>query len=491
MINCSAPATPTPRAACATRDHEFLPAALEILETPPSPVRMAFILFIALLVVLALGWAWVGKFDVVATAQGKVQPSGRVKIIQSAVLAKIISPPLANGSQVKAGDILVRLRDTEQAAEAHALSRAREAWLAESIRREHSLATVAALADRVLLDQRLVVPASPLTFPDTISATIRQREQTIFLADLTHLASSLDALATQRQQRMAEASGLRQAIAMRSQLIVTLAERVNMRSSLHDTKSGSRASVIDAIEIKQKEESARAEMQGHLMQAEAAIAVTESEARKLVDAFIAGHRQKHSDAARQIDELTQSLVKAESRLDLMTIKSPVDGEVQASAISTPGQVVQPGAELMRIVPKHSPLEIEAYLPNRDIGFVSAGQPAVIKVEAFPFTRFGTVEGKVLRIATDAIPEPDAQQLEQAAARELRSVAPTGNAQRMQNLVFPVTVQPVSDAPTTGDPAIVLSPGMAVTVEIKTGKRRIIEYLFSPISRITSEAMQER
>lgn len=99
--------------------------------------------------------------------------------------------------------------------------------------------------------------------------------------------------------------------------------------------------------------------------------------------------------------------------------------------------------------------------------------------------------RVIEVATDAIPEPDAQQLEGQPAKELQSIIPIGNMQRVQNLVFPIVIRP--DATTIdidGSPAP-LSPAMAVTVEIKTGKRRILEYLFSPLAEIASEAMQER
>lgn len=146
---------------------------------------------------------------------------------------------------------------------------------------------------------------------------------------------------------------------------------------------------------------------------------------------------------------------------------------------------------MRVVPLVGPIEIEAYLPNKDIGFVSAGMAAVIKIEAFPFTRFGVVEGKVVQVATDAIPEPDAQQIEGAAAKEIESLIPIGNVQRMQNLVFPVTVRPNRTTITVNGRVMPLKPGMAVTVEIKTGRRRILEYLFSPIAKVGSEAMGER
>ncbi|TQX84260.1 MULTISPECIES: HlyD family efflux transporter periplasmic adaptor subunit [Rhizobium] len=200
---------------------------------------------------------------------------------------------------------------------------------------------------------------------------------------------------------------------------------------------------------------------------------------------------KEGDASRQVDQLEQQLVKAETRREAMTIKSPIDGVVQTSAITTIGQVVSAGTELMRVVPKGAALEIEAYIPNSDIGFVSVGQEAVIKVEAFPFTRYGIISGHVTEVGTDAIPEPDAQALEGQPAKELQSLIPIGNVQRVQNLVFPVTIRPDVSTINVDGKTLPLSSGMATTVEIKTGKRRILEYLFSPLAAITSEAMQER
>ncbi|MBB3444219.1 HlyD family type I secretion membrane fusion protein [Rhizobium sp. BK379] len=175
----------------------------------------------------------------------------------------------------------------------------------------------------------------------------------------------------------------------------------------------------------------------------------------------------------------------------MTIKSPINGTVQTSAITTVGQGVMAGSELMRVVPENAALEIEAYLPNQDIGFVAPGQLAVIKVQAFPFTRYGVIEGKVTRVATDAIPEPDAQQLEGQPDKQLQSSMPIGNAQRVQNVVFPITVVPDVGAINVDGISEPLSPGMAVSVEVKTGSLRILEYLFSPIAEVQSEAMRER
>ncbi|MFS8110943.1 HlyD family type I secretion periplasmic adaptor subunit [Rhizobium jaguaris] len=472
-------------------ENEFLPAALEILETPASPIRTAFIWFFAVVVCITLIWSYLGTFDIVSTAQGKLQPTGRVKVIQSLEVGKTRSIPVVNGSKVKAGNVVVELDDTELKSDEEALTVNLHALRAEIARRHMALALVKNwLAGDFWISDR-TVPATPLSFPADTPENIRAREQMIFTADLAQLDANLDNLAAQRSQQRATMERLSAKIDAHERLIATLAERVAMRSTLVDQAAGSKSGVIDALEIQQKEETDLAEEVGQLAEAKAALAVATSEGEKALHAFIADNAEKLGDAAKQADELEKQLVKAQSRRESMTIASPIDGIVTASAITTIGQVVNPGSELMRIVPDNTALEIEAFLPNSDIGFVSAGQEAVIKVEAFPFTRYGVVRGHVTSVATDAVPEPDAQQMEGQPAKQLQSLIPIGNVERVQNLVFPVTVRPDTDAINVDGALQPLSPGMAATVEIKTGKRRILEYLFSPLAEVASEAMQER
>ena len=145
---------------------------------------------------------------------------------------------------------------------------------------------------------------------------------------------------------------------------------------------------------------------------------------------------------------------------------------------------------MRIVPEGAELEIECYMPNKDIGFVKVGQEPVVKIESFPFTRYGSLPARVKRISRQAIPEPDAQQQEGDAARGSRSTLLAG-AQRVQNLVFPVTLSLDRSTIAADDTEIPVTNGMAVTVEIKTGQRRIIDYIFSPLVEVASTAMKER
>jgi hemolysin D len=200
--------------------------------------------------------------------------------------------------------------------------------------------------------------------------------------------------------------------------------------------------------------------------------------------------QKLAEAERQADDVGQKLAKSAAKLDHMTLRAPLSGTVQASSVTTVGQVVTSGEEIMRIVPEDAVLEIECYLPNQDIGFVKEGQDAVVKIESFPFTRYGTINARVTRVARDAIPQPEAEQTETNSQKQMKSTQ-SGVAQRTQNLVFPVTLKPETTLIGIDGTNIPLQTGMATTVEIRTGSRRILEYIFSPLVQIGSEAMKER
>lgn len=469
---------------------EFLPAALEILETPQSPVRIAFLWFICVLATSLLAWGWFGKFDIVATAQGKIQPVGRVKIIESLEHGKTSSVVVGNGDIVKAGDIVTELDDTEMRAEEAAKSSSLYTLRAEILRRT-SFGEVLARVKTSLWQEPALSAYPVLAVPVNIPDLIRLREQAVLEADLRGVWANIRSLVAQRRQKEDEIAGLTEAIAFQRELVGTLEQRVNMRSQLLQSRVGSQVELFDATQEYQEAKSALAEKLAQLSGSKAEVNVVIAEAEKVIETASADNSNRWLEAQRAKDELEQELIKIKSRRERLQIRSPIDGVVQLSSITSVGQVVTANAELMRIVPLDSVLEIEAYLPNKDIGFVEARQLAIIKIEAYPYTRFGVLKGEVKRISSDAIPEPDAQNLESTIAQTTQSAVPTGNAQRVQNLVFPVTLALQDSMMQVSGRLVPVTPGMSVTVEIKTGQRRILEYLFSPLTEIASEAMKER
>ena len=304
------------------------------------------------------------------------------------------------------------------------------------------------------------------------------------------MAVGVKTLEAQLTQKKAEQERLTRTIAAQQILIATLTERVTMRSTLQATQSGTKSAVIDAQETLQIQETALATQKGQLAEALAAADVLTQEREKAIETFKADNGQKLAEAERQIDDYAQKAAKAGAKLDHMTIKSSIAGVVLGLSVTTVGQVVNPSEEIMRIVPDGSDLEIEAYVENKDIGFMEAGQPAIVKIESFPFTRYGVLDAQVVRVAHDAIPQPDAQSVEGNPAKTTKS-SYFGGAQRTQNLVFPVTLTLARKTMDIDGAPIPLRPGMAASVEVKTGKRRILEYVFSPLVQTVSSAMKER
>ncbi len=218
----------------------------------------------------------------------------------------------------------------------------------------------------------------------------------------------------------------------------------------------------------------------------------QSELVKTVSQFIADNENKLADASRKVDEARQELAKAEARLERTKLRAPIDGVVQQMAVTTLGQVVTTGQQLIVITPIAGTLEVEALVANLDIGFLKVGQEAAIKVDAFPFTRFGVLRGKVVKIAPAAIAEQDAKRaLANATATTIVAPqAPTAPGQP-ESFVFPVTVALDETAMKVDNATVPLSPGMTVAVEIKTDSRRVIDYHISPLVKIASEAARER
>lgn len=188
----------------------------------------------------------------------------------------------------------------------------------------------------------------------------------------------------------------------------------------------------------------------------------------------AAKAQEHSGelaaAETRAHSFSKELAKAQTRADKQYLAAPIDGVVQQLAVFTVGGVVTPAQPLMVIAPEEGSLEIEAYVENKDIGFVNENQEAEVKVEAFPFTRYGTLPAKVVSLSKDAILLEKPIQGFFYSAR----VALAQSTLRVEN-----------------GKEVTLTPGMIVSVEIKTGRRRVIEYFLSPVLQVVSDSVRER
>ncbi|MDK4715915.1 HlyD family type I secretion periplasmic adaptor subunit [Rhizobium sp. CNPSo 4039] len=463
-------------------DNEFLPAALEIIETPASPTQMALIVIICLFASATLAWSYVGRIDIFAVATGKIRPASQVKVIQPLETGRVRAFNVANGTRVHAGDILLELDPTEAMADANELSVSLASYRAEILRRNAVIAVA----------QDGGTDFSPtINWPEDIPSDIRSREDRVLEHDIGSLRAQIRSLEAQKSEKLAEQASLKATTQAEANLIQTLQQRVDLRNALIADNTGTKSTLIDALQSLQDEEATFATDHGQLEQTAASLDTLAAEKQKTLEAFKSENAQKLADAERQADDLAQRLVKARAATSHMTLASPIDGIVQGLAVTTIGQVVTTGQQVMRIVPDNTPLEIEAYAENKDIGFVHEGQQAIIKIESFPFTRYGTLNGTVTSVARDSIPSSDAQVAENDPTQLAKSNTNNTSVGQTQNLVYPVIITPSKAAIRADGREVPLSAGMTVTVEIKTGSRRLLEYVFSPLIEVESEAMRER
>ncbi len=464
----------------ARADQEFLPAALEVLETPVSPMHSWLLLTICAFVVLATTWMFVGRIDIIAVAQGKIQPVGRVKLVQPLERGRVQQLLVANGARVVPGQVLALLEDNEVQAEVGSLKETVKSLQAEVVRRSAALEAAASGT----------YEAGRVAWPHDVPARILASEQRVLAGDLSLLKSTLESLSAQRRQKEAEQARLTDTIAAQEELVKNSSTRGQLRGYLESRQLGSKLSVYDAEEALQNHRLSLTHQRGQLGEVTASLGVIDIERAKATSTFVADNSQKLADAERRLEEARHRLIQAEAKAENMKLRAPAAGIVQALSINSVGQVVMPGEEVARVVPEEVGFEVECYVANKNIGFINIGQEAAIKVEPFPFTLYGALTGEVSQIGRDAIPEADAQQQEASPGRSGRSQF-LGAGQRTQNLYFPVILALPHDAETSRGATLPISNGMAVTVEIRTGSRRIIDYLFAPLVEVTARAMRER
>jgi hemolysin D len=493
------------------RDREFLPAALEILETPPPPLPIALITTISACALAALIWSYFGRLDVHATAPGKIEPAGYAKVIEPLDPGKIAAIHVEKGQTVKAGDLLLELDPAEANADSLSAQDTLDASLAEIARRRYAIDAVRAAQsqgardrlDARSKDEAPTADSGPVedlagqaelkvAWDEALPEQFRLREEAVLRADLAQLSDALKALDRQMAEKLATQKRLNMSIAFQNTLMDTLNQRVSTRQQAIDLNVGTKLDLYNAKEELEKSEASLASDQGQLIETDAAIRSVRSEKAKTVSQFIADNENKLADAARKADEARQALAKAEARLARTRLYAPTDGVVQQMAVTTVGQVVTTGQQLIVLTPIGGKLQVEALVANLDIGFVKPGQDAVIKVDAFPFTRFGALHGKVVNIASAAIAEQDAKRA-LANATATANVAPEAPSApgQPESFVFPVTVSLDETAMKIDNATIPLTPGMTATVEIRTDSRRVIDYLLSPLAKIGSEALRER
>ena len=459
-------------------DHEFLPAALEVIETPPSPLRRLLMLTICGLLLLALVWSIFGRVDVVAVATGKTVPSGNVKVIQSVEIGAVRAIHVRNGQFVKAGDLLLELDPTLASAEER---QSGQTFLSAQLAKARSAALLAHVDGR------------PATFvPPTGAPEDGVRTETAFVAGaIGQYEADRSTLLGQRAEKAAERQGAEAELAKLREALPFIEKQLDARAEL--TKQGY-YSKLRLLEFQQMhaEHLRNIDVQrANAARARASIATIDAQLASLRETFRKTAANELATANDKAGLAAEDIRKAVRLRQFKELRAPVDGVVQQLAVHTVGGVVQAAERLMVIVPCRSVrvescqggIEASVFVENRDIGFVKVGQRVAIKLDTFDFTEYGLIEGRVRYISRDAIDREGGNQRGAGATDGDR--AGSGPAYRAR---IRLDCGPSS---TRSGLCSRLQPGMTVQAEIKTARRRVIQYLLSPIGRTVGEAGRER
>ncbi len=455
---------------------EFLPASLEIMETPPSPVGRAVAASIIAFLTLAVLWACVGSVDIIATASGKIVSTQRIQYIQPLESGVIHAIHVQDGQHVKAGQVLIEIDTTVSEAERDRLKDDTQ----------HALLDVARLKVAELFDDKDA--ESEFIAPPGASEAQVALQKRLLASQLGEIHAKLDGLDRQIAEQQGNRDAVKATITKLRDTLPYLRKRANARDYLAKQGYGSQ---LEALSTRQDFVEHKGDLdvqQGKLKEAQATIAALQQQRMQAEAEYRRDTLKDLADAGQKADSLQKQLAEAAQKYRLQTLTAPVNGTVQQLAVHTEGGVVTPAEQLMAIAPDSSHLEIEAMVQNRDIGFVHAGQAAAIKVETFNFTEYGLLHGKVLSVSHDSIlhDKPSGQQDDHKRDGVSDGSEPTG-----QELVYSARVSLDTTRMDIDGHMVSLEPGMAVTVEIKTGSRHIIQYLLSPLQRHLHDAFREK
>jgi hemolysin D len=457
-------------------EREFLPAALEILETPPSPAGRTVVFVLALIVATAIGWAWFGRVDITAVASGKVVSQLRTKLVQPFETSTVNAILVSQGQKVRAGDPLIELDPTAALAERDRANRDLSAAELDRVRLETFL-------DKTTKDILTQVSSLSISFDENEL----RRAQAQLDAQNAERLSKLATIDEERIQRGAEREALQRTLTKVEKGLPFIAERADIRAKV--TAMGY-ASLIADSESQQLLVEAKSEMeidQAKIASLDAAIEGLDQKAAATEAEITSTAFTELNRAQERVRAASEALAKASHRVELQTLRSPIDGTVQQLHVTSIGAVVTPGQQLLSVVPNEGPVEVEAVLENRDAGFVSAGQRVEIKVDAFPFTRYGLIRGIIKSVDRDA----EAQPAGQGAQGSERAADGIANLEASDRLRYVVHIALAGDGLTVDGRPAVLLPGMSVKAEVLTGRRRIVDFLLAPLAEHIHDGLHER
>ncbi|MES2054348.1 MAG: HlyD family type I secretion periplasmic adaptor subunit [Pseudomonadota bacterium] len=433
---------------------DFLPAALEIVETPVSPTARATTWILVGALVFTICWLTFGKVDVVAAAPGRLIPVDSVKLIQPAAPGVVHAILVHDGQRVRAGQALVELDPTVSNAEAVQARKALETAELDAARGHAILSG---------LDGHGLVFNPPPGTPPAVAAT----QVALARAQLADIQATAE---THRAERHASVSSRSEALIQAAKLTETLPLLDEQIAANEQLLAKGYVSKLKVIEMRRQRLAAARDRDAAIQTANKAAAQMAGAGSNIVQSGAEARARVLADLAKAESDAKlrrEELAKATQKSSLQTLTSPVNGTVTQLAIHTLGGVVEAAKPIMVIVPDGGKLVADVKILNRDVGFVRVGQAVAVKLDAFPFTRHGTLPGTIQSLGSDAIED------------------------EKLGLVYPARIILDRTSGLKPNSQVKATVGMQVTADIRTGQRSILSYLLSPIDEATLEAGRER
>ncbi|MGM9539754.1 HlyD family type I secretion periplasmic adaptor subunit [Anaerovibrio sp.] len=433
------------------QEREFFPPVLEMMAKPPAPAARKLLWVLIALLIAAVLWLCFGHVDEVAVAEGKVIPSGEAKVVQAEDKGVIRNILVVEGQYVHKGDLLVELDTTMTQADLDNL--------------RHRAAYYEADIKRLLAEQS--GSGFELAEDSFLEGQDRLFQQNLYSSRMAHYRSRLAEATYNLRQQEAALDAERSGYEKLSRLYVIAREKNDRVMKLADENA---ISTFTVLEYQAKAVELEEDLRGQAHKIEKA-AWSARQARQQLEELRAEHDKEITamlvESRRQLASCQEELKKAEEKKRLSMLCAPIDGRIAHLGVHTVGGVVTPAQALMEVVPESAKLEVEAWVQNRDIGFVQVGQPAEVKIEAFSFQKYGTLHGSVESISPDAMEDKD-------KGRRYRVVI------ELEEPQFQLRDR-------TAD----IASGMTASAEIKIRQKRIIEFFLDPFRQYRSEALRER
>jgi adhesin transport system membrane fusion protein len=437
---------------CQVRDTEFMPEVQGALAEDSTALPRITVWLIALFLFAALLWAYFAVLDEVTTGEGKAIPSSKVQTIQNlegGIVAEIF---VREGQIVDKGDRLLRLDDTR--------------FVSNMGESEADRLALLARVERLSAEGE----GRPLQLPEEIAKAapgLAADEEALYRSRQRGLSSEVGILREQLQQKIQELAEFRAKVQQYRSSLGLIQSELNMSEPL--VASGA-ISQVEVLRLRRSAVETRGSLNATTLAIPRAEAGVKEVERKIEEAqlrFRTEALKELNEVRTELSKITASSRAIEDRVSRTGVVSPVRGIVKQLKVNTIGGVVQPGSDLLEIVPLEDSLLIEARIRPQDVAFLHPGQQAMVKFTAYDYTIYGGLKAKLEMIGADTITDEDGKSF--------------------------YLIQLRTDKSHLGsvDKPLLIIPGMVANVDIITGQKSVLDYLLKPVLKARAEALRER